>query len=174
MMGAKDLVEKAGGRAPILNSKSSDDIPMSIVHGSSVKAGAKKVRRTGKAGVELLVKNQFLRALLPCGEWATRVLLQEPVSMTEGKSAAAISAVSFQDWLSLRQLGHLGCSLEHYAWDRAGLTALERLSRQWHKQQELPVLPDDLAPEVLRLTEFVVVTPLRPPRRPERVQVGLA
>ena len=94
--------------------------------------------------------------------------------MTEGKSAAAISAVSFQDWLSLRQLGHLGCSLEHYAWDRAGLTALERLSRQWHKQQELPVLPDDLAPEVLRLTEFVVVTPLSPPRRPERVQVGNA
>ena len=38
-------------------------------------------------------------------------------------------------WSSLRQLGHKGICVEHYAFDRAGMTAIERLWRQDHAER---------------------------------------
>eukprot|EP00974_Lingulodinium_polyedra_P022590 2179757-Lingulodinium_polyedra.AAC.1 len=36
-----------------------------------------------------------------------------------------------------RRAGHLGVSIEHYAWGRVGSTALGRFVRQWHAHQNL-------------------------------------
>ena len=36
---------------------------------------------------------------------------------------------------------------------------MDRLARQWHMEQPLPELPAHMAPEVARLTEFIVMTP---------------
>ena len=103
--------------------------------------------------------NQFVRANLPGQGWTTQVLLAEPVPLTHGKSAPAILAASHRDWKSLRSIGHSGCCVEHYVWDRAGISALERLTRQWHLAQDMTLLPPDVPEEIARLTEFVCVTP---------------
>ena len=84
-----ELVAAAQG-APILNSKSADGTPINVVvrYKSALPSGA-KVKRYGRAGEEFLVKNQFLRVDLP-GKTVTRVLLDEPPALSNGKSAAAI------------------------------------------------------------------------------------
>ena len=156
---AAELVETARG-APILNSKSAGGTPISVVacYQRRLPSG-KKIKRSGRAGEEFLVKNQFLRALLP-GRAVTRVLLQEPQVLSNGKSARAIFEACKKHWRSLREMGHAGCAVEHYCYDRCGLTAHERFWRQWHAEtsRSLDALCEHATPEVLRLTEFVVFT----------------
>ena len=145
---------------PVLTSKGADGTPLSLVHRSkSSLAGAKDVRSVGKRSVELLLKNQFVRANVPTEGWVTKAMLTEAVPMTKGKSVPAIQAASFRDWFSLRGMRHFGCAVEHYCWDRLSIVALERLARQWHIHQPHNDLPAYLSPEVSRMTEFVVVTP---------------
>jgi hypothetical protein len=107
------------------------------------------------------VKNMFARTFLPGGLCKTRVRLEEPVALAHGKTVHAIAQACLKDWPSLRQLGHRGCAVEHYTWDRFGLTALERFFRQWHqlKAPSFVHLADQTPLAVLSLTEFVVVTP---------------
>ena len=158
-LAAEELVEEAQGM-PILNSKSCDGTPISVMHRTTrTLPSGTQVKTSGRAGKEFLVKNQFLRVQLPTGEWDTRPLLQEPVALEHGKSAPAIMAACWQDWKSLRQLRHTGCCVEHFAADRAGLSALDRLVRQWHQHQPVNLPTSVVSPEIARLCEFVVVTP---------------
>ena len=81
---ASDLVSEAAG-LPILSSKSCDGTPMRVVHQSAYTLpSGKKVRTKGKAGMEFLVPNQFLKADVPGAGWTTRVLLTEPVALEHG------------------------------------------------------------------------------------------
>ena len=156
---AAELVAAAHG-APILNSKSADGTPINVaVRYASVLPSGARVRRYGRAGEEFLVKNQFLRVHLP-GTTMTRVLLQEPQPLSHGKSAAAIFQACKKDWRSLREMGHRGCAVEHFCYDRCGLTAHERLWRQWHAMSaaSFGALAAPVPAEVLRLSEFVVFT----------------
>ena len=112
--------------------------------------------------MEFLVQNQFLRTRHPIKGWETRVLLAEPIALAHGKSVNAILQASMKYWKWLRGMGHRGCVVEHFVWDRAGISALERGVRQMCKQRSSLVLPDipaHLSAELLALTEFVVVTP---------------
>ena len=156
---AQQLVDDAGGR-PIATSKSCDGTPLTIRHRSSlVQPGGKRVRISGKECQEILVANQFIRCDMGAGEGSrTRVLLAEPTPLIHGKSVPAILLACRQHWRRLRQLGHFGCAVEHYCWDRAGITALEQQTRQWHAQQPLPEVPPGMDPEIVRLSEFVCVT----------------
>eukprot|EP00975_Prorocentrum_lima_P056646 11882005-Prorocentrum_lima.AAC.1 len=120
------------------------------------------MQSTGRQTSEFLVKNQFGRTVLASGQVETRVLLQEPDIMGKSTSALEIWQSSFKDWLRLRDLGHHGCAIEHYAFDRKGISALEKMARQWHSMKALETQPpaDSLvSAEILRLTEFVVCTP---------------
>ena len=161
LRGAKKLVEDAAG-APVLSSKACDGTHICVAHRSSHRMpSGKKVRVSGRMGQEFLVKTQFLRSHFVSDGWRTCVLLSEPTRMAHGKSANAVLQASLKDWRTLRELGHVGCAVEHYAWDRAGITALERNTRQWHEQQKAQ--QDHLCTESrnaddLALTEFVVVT----------------
>ena len=49
-----------------------------------------------------------------------------------------------EDWKRLRDLGHWGCSVEHYVFDRAGLVTLDRMIRQWHEATPYSNMPDDM------------------------------
>ena len=155
-----DLVSEAQG-APLLNSKSADGTPISFVlRTQRTLPSGSPLRRSGRQSAEFLVKNQFIRAHLPGGCF-TRALLQEPLPLKHGKTAHAILQACLKDWRSLRQLGHTGCAIEHYCFDRFSITAHERLWRQWHQMSARSfVSPDaNVSPEVLRLTDFVLVTP---------------
>ena len=89
----------------------------------------------------------------------TKVILSEPTPLTEGKTVPAQLAAARANWYSLRQLGHTGCVVEHYCWDRANIVGLDRETRKWHLEQDLPALPAHISPATARLTEFVLVTP---------------
>ena len=157
----RSLLGRIAG-SPALTSKSADCTPLKAVKrvSTSLPSG-QHVSRSGKECLEILVKNQFLRAFLPDGSSETRLMLQDPIHLSNGKKTDAIFQACVKDWLSLRQCGHAGLALEHYVFDRCGLTALERRLRQWHQLQasNFDHLSQDLPPEVFRLTEFVIVTP---------------
>ena len=153
------LVEEAGGR-PLLTSKSCDGTPITVAHRRVYhQPGGQNVRRTGRDCHEFLVANQFVRAELGGAVgMKTKVLLSEPTPLLHGKTVPDILLACRQHWRSLRSLGHLGCAIEHYCWDRLSIGALEEQTRQWHASQPLPELPPLSDPEVVKLTEFVVVT----------------
>ena len=136
--GARQLVRDAGG-LPLLCYRSCDGTPLSVHFRKSVElkfgpAGSKKRQISGKSAKEILVKNEFLRCQFPGGKWVTKIALKEPVSLDFDKSVPSILAVCAREWLTLRQRGHAGPAVEHYVFDRAGYTALERITRQMHAE----------------------------------------
>ena len=158
LRGTRALIGDAAGR-PLLTSKSCDGTPLTVAHRSVHQLpGGRKVRKTAKQGCEFLVANQFVRADLG-GDigMKTKVLLGEPTPLMHGKTVPSILLACQEHWRTLRSLGHYGCSIEHYCWDRLSIGALEQQTRWWHASQPLPAeLPPLADPEVLRLTEFVV------------------
>ena len=101
--GCLDLVIEAKG-APLLTSKRCDGTPLSVVLRAkkTLPSGA-SVRRSGRQSAEYLVKNQFVRAHLPGGRAATRVLLQEPQQLTHGKKADAIYSACLHESPAIRR-----------------------------------------------------------------------
>ena len=155
---AKALVANSHG-LPLLSSQSCDGTPIRCQHYSSrVLPGAKSQKVRGKEGVEVLASNQFVRCQDPGHGWRTVCILAEPVPLSHGKAVPLVLAAARRTWTSLRALGAKGCIVEHYCWDRAGISALERQCRQWHLSQPIP---DDLpySDAVKPHLEFVVVTP---------------
>ena len=154
-----DLVDDASG-LPILSSKSCDGTPINVAHWSNhhLPTGG-KVRVRGREGREFLVSNQFIRAFLPDDSTRTAVLKSEAVPLHEGKSAAAILAAAQRGWVSMRELGHTGPLIDHFVWDRAGLTRLEHDSRLWHAAQNKPPPPPYITSENWANLDFLVVTP---------------
>ena len=160
-LSASDLVAAAAGR-PILNHKTADGTPLRVSYTARLRhsGSQRSFTRSGKHGAEFMMKNQMLRCLHPSGT-LNAARLQDPALMEYGKSAAAQFTLCERGWQSLRQMGHAGCSVEHYCWDRAGIEANDRLWRQWHarKEAEWDRLASQAVPRsILRLTEFVVVT----------------
>ena len=157
--GAQGLIADAAGR-PILTSKSCDGTPITVTHHKTYnQPGGKRVKKVGKQGVEFLVANQFVRSDIGVGgAMLTKVILGEATPLEHGKTVPAILLACRQHWHRLRDLGHMGCAIEHYCWDRMGIVALETQTRQWHAEQPLPPLPPGAEPEIVKLTEFVCVT----------------
>ena len=153
------LIDEAGGR-PLLTSKSCDGTPLTVTHRTThTLPNGKRIKKTGKMCQEFLVTSQFVRADMGGSEgMKTKVLLAEPTPLQHGKSVPNILLACRQHWRRLRDFGHLGCSIEHYCWDRMGIVALETQTREWHAAQPLPELPPFVDPEVVRLSEFVCVT----------------
>ena len=158
---APDLVARADG-CPMLTSKQADGTPLTVVLKTRHRLpSGQSVVRSGKSCEEFLLKNQFLRVALPGGRVETVVLVQEPVALVNGKKSGDIWEACRRDWKLLRDWGHRGCSVEHYAFDRCSYSAYERLWRQWHALQASH--HDHLSPglpvEVFRATEFLLFTP---------------
>ena len=91
-------------------------------------------------------------------EVAPRILLREPVPMTEGKTAIAEFEIIKRDSITLREAGHLGPAVEHYAWGHAKYGALVRFAKAWHGSVD-HAGRDGVSGRMLALTEFVVCTP---------------
>ena len=147
-------------RLPMLSTKSCDGTPIRVAHRTTRRIGKHAtVQSCGKEGREFLVSHQFIKANLPEAGWTTKVVLPEPMTLNWGKSAPATLSVAFKEWSSLRQLGHTGIAIEHYAFDRFAIGALERLCRQWHFEQSSSDPPDGMTVDEARALEIVVCTP---------------
>ena len=157
---AHEFVKGCGG-SPMLTSKSADGTPLKVTYQQqSVMPSGTRFTRSGKAGHEFLLKNQFIRGDVN-GDCASRCILQDPCPLHHGKGAGAIFAACAQHWRSLRQLGHPGIAIEHYCYDRCGLEAQERYWRSWHDAAPIPqcLANHDVAEGTFRKTELVIVTP---------------
>ena len=103
--------------------------------------------------------NQFVRAVLPDGQQKTAVLLNEAVPLYHGKQVTSVLAAAHRGWANLRDFGHRGLLLDHFVWDRAGLTKLESESRLWHASRKRPSPPSDMNEEMFAHMDMMVVTP---------------
>ena len=154
----QDIVSDASGFA-ILSSKSCDGTPIKAERKQHILHTGKKFRTEGRKGVEFLVSNQFVRAFMPDQSTRTAVMMAEAVPLHKGKSAAAILAAAERGWLYMRDFGHRGPLIDHFVWDRAGLTRLEHDSRLWHAARPRPPPPEDMEEETWAKLDFFVVTP---------------
>ena len=159
-LAANDLVSDAAGW-PILCSRPFDGAHMQTTTRRVHVAGPRQIRSAGKASHELLAKYEFLRCYIRGQGWASRVILKEATSLVLGKAAPAILAPCCKEWKTLRARGHTGPAIEHMFFDRAGCTALERVTRQLHMEDCRTY--GDLAPEkpakLQPLSELLLYTP---------------
>ena len=157
---AEDLVRSAHGM-PILSSKSCDGTPLNIFTSTKWDLGTtgKKQHTKGRKGAEFLVGHQFLRTKGLDGVQKTAVRLAEAVPLGETSASATLTA-AMKSWKWLRQLGHRGCAIEHFVWDRKGFSKLERDTRRWDEvRADVGTCPPHLSQEDHELTNFILVTP---------------
>ena len=110
---ARNMVKESPGW-PLLTCKSADGTPVRARTRHRWGSGANSFERRGYEGLEVLVKNQFVRKRPAHGGGETSVVLQEPIPLNYGKSYHAIFQACIKDWRSLRQWGHDGISIEFY------------------------------------------------------------
>lgn len=157
---ARELVANAS-HSPILSHYSADGTPLSTKR--KVTASFKKghsIKRYGKETDEFLIQHGYFRTLDVFGQSDTVAIMRDPLPMTSGKSALATFSAFTDFFRTPRQLGHRGICIAHYAFDRALLSSVGRLLKQYHKflapQFTAPQLGKDSA--ALELLEWVVTT----------------
>jgi hypothetical protein len=95
---AAQLVAIAAG-SPILNSKTADGTPITVVTRTEHQLpSGQRVIRSGRHCEEYLLKNQFLRTVLPSGQVYTRALLQDPSPLIHGKKVDQIFQACLKDY----------------------------------------------------------------------------
>ncbi len=83
---------------------------------------------------EFLIQRAFM-TYHANGEQKFFALVGEPVPLIFGKSAVQQFCAGRVFFPSMRACGHNGVCIHHFAFDRAGYTAIERLFRQLHEAQ---------------------------------------
>ena len=125
-------VIREAGEAPILSSYSSDGTPIKTVQRMVAADDKHRVVRKGGSGMEYLVERFFVSAKKKFGQPVAAVSFRDPVPMTAGKSAWAIFACGRQFMPTVREMGHRGIAVNHYCWDRAAFSILEKRFQQLH------------------------------------------
>ena len=115
---AQRLVVGAKG-APLLCSYSNDGTPM-IVRKQIVTQGVGgTLSREGGASCELLCQRAMFRSRDSTGGWKTAIMIRDPVPLVHGKGAEPVFSAAVEFLRTLRQMGHWGIAIQHYAFDRA-------------------------------------------------------
>jgi hypothetical protein len=155
----KRLIADAVGQ-PCLQSCSADGTPVQVSEqAAAALPSGRLVRRYGKAAHEFLVMSEFVRRSLADGSVPTTFVVTDPIPLTHGKAVDRIVEASRCRWPSLRQMGHRGGAIQHYCWDRAGFSKLERRMRQWHELM-LPTFVAETPREqaIMDASEWIVFT----------------
>lgn len=128
---ARQLVADARG-SPVLCSYSNDGTPMRSQARHTTTGTMGPVQRVGKKSHELLVQRAVYRSRGSTGGWKTSMQVRDPLSLVHGKGADAIFSASVEFLKTLRELGHGGIAVQHYAFDRALHAPLVRRFKQHH------------------------------------------
>ena len=157
---AFELVAGAQGR-PMLCSYSNDGTPIRTTTRVVTSGSLGKVRRVGGAGHELLVQRAVFRTRGGTSGWQTVMMVRDPLPLVHGKGADAIFSASVEFLKTLRQMGHGGIAIQHYAFDRALHAPLVRRFKQHHARLASQQAPTATGPNALHqpaLLEWVVDT----------------
>ncbi len=123
------------GSQPILYSYGSDGTPLTSRQRWVYRLDQRHtVHRHGQSLTEFLIQRAHM-TYFRGGEQRFFTLVGEPVPLLFGKSAVQQFSAGRVFFPSLRVCGHRHVCLHHFAFDRAGYTALERLFRQLHEAQ---------------------------------------
>lgn len=146
------------GRAasrPVLYSYSCDSTPMKAsvrISGQELAPGV-PVDRRGKRCIEFLLQRGWYKTV--AADCSTQMIpvLEDPRSLTAGKTAWHLFTAAKQFSPLLQERGHEGISIAHYAFDRAIFSALCRRMAQrhelFHKEEEAKGAPQTLVPKRL-------------------------
>ena len=158
---AFELVAGAQGK-PMLCSYSNDGTPIRTTTRVVTSGSLGKVRRVGGAGHELLVQRAVFRTRGGTSSgWQTFMMVRDPLPLVHGKGADAIFSASVEFLKTLRQMGHGGIAIQHYAFDRALHAPLVRRFKQHHARLASQQAPTATGPNALHqpaLLEWVVDT----------------
>lgn len=144
---------------PLLYTYSSDGTPLTTVHRYGLQAGGKRFRREGGALHEVLLERGFVKAYALGGALEGCALVGEPRPLDKGKAAWSVYTAAIEFHPLLREQGHEGILISHYAFDRALFDSLERKMRQRHEVFYASVAGKSRGQaELLRLTDWVLST----------------
>jgi hypothetical protein len=151
----------AAANSPCLMSYSSDCTPVS----SRLRTKRKMtehttISREGQQDHELLVQHAFYRFIDHLGVAHSAVLLRDPQPLTHGKGAWALYSCGVEFAKTLRERGHRGIAVQHYTFDRAAFSALQKLFKQRHLQMapSFGGAADGTSSVLLNLQEWTVST----------------
>ena len=129
---ARRLVVGAQG-VPILVSYSNDGTPLSVRKRVVLPGVAGSMTREGGASHELLCQRAMYRTRdRTTGGWQTVAMIRDPVPLVHGKGAGPVFSAAVEFLPTLRQMGHRGIAIHHYAFDRALHAPLVRRFKQHH------------------------------------------
>ena len=147
---AEKFVRDLEGR-PVLLQYSGDGTPIKSKCSITARSGEESLRRSGRRTSEYYVQNCFLVAFDAFGVRQSKVLLEDPRPMTEGKRCASELAFGLQLLPRLRALGHRGIEIFSMSWDRAKFEALSRTFRQWQNRELAQAVDEEGFPAKLQL-----------------------
>ena len=129
------LVKQAVGK-PVLYEYVGDGTPMRLLYFySAALSEHHQVHRAGKSTTELYCQAAMIRTTDDVGLPEIRPVLRDPRPM-QGKSGLHAFTACREYFPLLHQAGHVGCSLQHYSWDRALFSCCRRFALQykesWH------------------------------------------
>ena len=157
-----DLVARAD-HLPVLCSYINDGTPLTAKIRFQPGFDNMKVYREGGDDEELLVQRAMYRFVDGAGASHTAVQMRDPLPLRHGKTGDAIFAASLAFFKTLRQMGHKGIAVQHYAFDRSLHGFMLRRFRQHHsmyakegREEQLHGCPHLYDPAFL---EWVVDTP---------------
>lgn len=156
-----DHFRKAADR-PLLLSYSGDGTPVQTKVNFSFGSGESMVRRSGYSTKEYYVHNCFAMFKDEARQPQVRVLLRDPVPMTDGKTASAAAAIGMDFLPDPRDHGHVGPVVRHVAFDRAQFGTLQKLFRRWFTKKALrppPAVSSRAPGPLLLLMDWAVATP---------------
>ena len=158
----EELVARCG-TMPMLCSYSNDGTPLMVKKRFYHTMGPEKVVREGGDDAELLVQRAIYRFVDCTGTSHTAIQVRDPLPLRHGKTGDAIFAASIDFFKTLREMGHCGIVLHHYAFDRAMHEFLFRRFRQHHshlaKKDRAAQLSQSTFLHEPALMEWVVDTP---------------
>jgi len=161
---ARRLVVGAKG-APLLCSYSNDGTPMTVRKRIMIQGVGGTLSREGGTSRELLCQRAMFRSRDSTGGWKTAIMIRDPVPLVHGKGAEPVFSAAVEFLRTLRQMGHWGIAVQHYAFDRALHAPLVRRFKQKHAQLApqwvAPTGPDAGAAGLFQpaLLEWIVDTP---------------
>ena len=92
-----------------------------------IEGAARTVRRQGGRSTEDLLQKGFVMVPRLNGVIEVTALFGEPKPLSSGNDSWCMYAAAKAFFSTLREVGHRGMSLSHYAFDRAVLSACGRI-----------------------------------------------
>ena len=156
---AVTMVSEAGV-CPVLYTYQSDSTPSQPRHRVDSSVGGHRLQRSGRAGIDFFVQKAYLLTSSALGQPRVAVLLRDALPLTAGKSTWCMYTAATEFFPLLRECGHKGVAVSHYAFDRAVYSGLARKLFQRHQKyhNELRRTQPEEA-EVLGLLDWWVATP---------------